>query len=157
MSIDKVGEIMKNKNNLIPIIVFVVTFVLVFLLIYLRANHANKQKYSCYDYINNVEYTFATEEEMHEVCDKLNGDEEDQLLATYDIYHDILEIDDPDFSLYPYINSDKELTITIAISNCDTPEAAKAKAKKWFSNHNYNIKDYNIEYEYPCDVTNYEE
>lgn len=141
---------MKNKEKIIPIIVFLMTFI-VFIITFLIINRSNKTEYSCYDYANDKTYTFKTEEEMHQVCDNLNV-EEDQLLESYPIYNDLINTDDSSFAFYPYINSDKKLSIVIAISDCDNPTSAKAKAEKWFSNHSYNINDYTIEYEYPCDI-----
>jgi len=143
---------MKKKNILVPIIAFVIVFVVV-IGIYLIYNYFNKAKYSCVDYSTNTYYEFKTEKEMHEVCDKFNGVEEDKKLEKYPIYNELIKVNDEDFAFYPYINSDDNLSITIAISNCDNPTAAKDKALKWFKDHSYNISDYNIEYESPC---NYE-
>ena len=97
---------MKDNSKMIPIIVFTVTFIIVILLFFVF-NNSKKAKYSCYDYKTDTTYTFKTEEEMHEVCDQLENNEEDQLLDSYTIYNDLLEVDDPDFAFYPYINNDK--------------------------------------------------
>lgn len=141
---------MKNKEKIIPIAVSLIVFI-VFIVTFLIINRFNKTEYSCYDYENNKTYTFKTEEEMHQVCDNLNT-EEDQLLETYSIYNDLINTDEQRFAFYPYINSDKKLSIVIAISDCDDPISAKEQAEKWFSNHSYNINDYSVEYEYPCDI-----
>ncbi len=137
-----------KKDILIPIIVFIIIFIL-FIGIYLIINNKSN-KYSCYDYENDITYTFKTEEEMHEVCDKFTGEKDDQLLNSYTIYNDLLNVDDSSFAFYPYINSNEELSIIITITDCDNPEQAKEKAINWFNNHSYNINDYTVEYEYPC-------
>ena len=143
---------MNDKNKIIPLIVFVCVFVIVFGMFYLFGNKKTKDSYSCYDYETEKTYTFDTEEEMHQVCDNLNGGEEDKLLSDYLIYDDIVKSNEKGFAMIPYINDDKELSIIIAISDCKNPDKAKADAKKWFSDHSYNINDYNIDYEYPCEV-----
>lgn len=140
---------MKNKNTLIPIIVFVFIFVL-FLIIFLSGSNSNKNKYYCIDQAKGIKYTFKTKEKMETFCRKLNGDEDDLLLEGYDIYNDLINVDDSSFVFYPYINENKKLSIIIAISDCQNPEAAKDKAIKWFSDNNYNISDYVIEYEDSC-------
>ena len=140
---------MKEKEKIIPLVVFVLTFVIV-IVIFFIINSSNKQEYSCYDYENEKTYTFESEEEMHKVCDKLNGGAEDELLASYPIYEDLIDVNDSDFAFYPYINDDQELEIIIAIANCDTPDLAKKRADSWFDEHHYDINDYNVEYEYPC-------
>ena len=89
---------------------------------------------------------------MHKVCDNLYENDEDKIMDTYIIYNDLIEVDDPDFAFYPYINSDNKLSIIITIANCDNPTLAKEKAEKWFSDNSYNINDYTIEYEYPCNI-----
>lgn len=142
---------MKNKEKIIPIVVFLMTFI-VFIIVFVLINNVNKDKYSCYDYEKDMTYTFKTEEEMHQVCDKLNGNDDDQIMESYPIYDELLKVNDPDFSFYPYINDDKKLAIIIAISNCEHPAIAKEKAEQWFSDHSYNIKDYVIEYENSCIV-----
>ncbi len=142
---------MKNKEKIIPLLVFTMTFI-IFIVVFIIVNNSNKAKYSCFDYQTNQTYTFNTEEEMHAVCDKLEGIEEDQIMESYPIYNDLKNVNDPDFAFYPYIDSDNNLNIIIAITNCNNPEYAKEKAKKWFSDHSYNINEYNIEYENPCDT-----
>ena len=142
---------MSDKYKIIPLLVFVITFVIV-ISIFFIINNKGKDKYSCYDSLSGKTYTFKTEEEMHEVCDKLDLDEEDQKLESYPIYNDLIKEDNDDFAFYPYINDDDKLDIVIAISNCNNKETAKEKARKWFSEHSYYINDYNIEFEDPCDV-----
>lgn len=139
---------MKNKNTVVPIIVFVITFV-VFLVIFFIVSSLNDEKYFCIDYEKKIKYTFKTEEKMHQFCDKLNGGEEDQVLEESDIYKDLIKVDDPGFAFYPFV-VDKKLHIIIAISDCQNPNAAKERAIKWFSDNNYNINDYNVEYENSC-------
>ena len=139
---------MKNKNTVVPIIVFVITFV-VFLVIFFIVSSLNDEKYFCIDYEKKIKYTFKTEEKMHQFCDKLNGGEEDQILEESDIYKDIVKVDDSGFAFYPFV-VDKKLHIIIAISDCQNPNAAKERAIKWFSDNNYNINDYNVEYENSC-------
>ena len=140
-----------NKNKLIPIGVFVITFI-VFIVTYVMITNHNKNKYSCYDAETDTTYTFKTEEEMHQVCDNLTTDENDKIMDTYEIYNDLLANEDSSFSFYPYINSDKKLSIIIAISDCENPTAAKTKAENWFKSHSYDINDYTIVYEYPCNI-----
>ena len=144
---------MKNKETIIPLLIFITTFVLV-IIVFFVFNNSKKNEYSCYDSENNITYSFDTEEEMHEVCDNLNSTEteEDKILDSYEIYNDLLNVEEDDFAYYPYVNSDKSLTIIIAISYCNNQAAAKAHAEKWFSDHSYNINDYTVEYEYPCEV-----
>ncbi len=137
-----------KKNKVIPLIVFVVVF-LIIICVYFLLN--SNTKYSCIDYRTDTYYEFNNEEEMHAVCDKFNGVDDDKIMDNYTIYNDLKDVNEEDFAFYPYINSDETLSITIVISNCDNPTFAKAKAEKWFRNHSYNINDYVIEYEYPCD------
>lgn len=142
---------MNNKDKIIPILVFIITFAIITSLFYI-INNSKKNKYSCYDYENNINYKFSTEEEMHEVCDNLNsGEKENQIMDKYNIYNDLKEVNDPDFAFYPYVNSDDELTIIITILECNNKTLAKQKAENWFINHSYNINDYTIEYEYACE------
>lgn len=141
---------MKNKNTVVPIIVFVITFA-VFLVIFFIVSSLNEEKYSCIDYEKKIKYTFKTEEKMHQFCDKLNGGEEDQVLEESDIYKDLIKVDDPGFAFYPFV-VDKKLHIIIAISDCNDPDGAKKRAIKWFSDNNYDINDYSIEYENSCVV-----
>ena len=124
---------MKNKNTVVPIIVFVITFI-VFLVIFFIVSSLNEEKYSCIDYEKKIKYTFKTEE---------------KILEESDIYKDIVKVDDPGFAFYPFV-VDKKLHIIIAISDCQNPNAAKERAIKWFSDNNYNINDYNVEYENSC-------
>ena len=42
------------------------------------------------------------------------------------------------------------IIIIIIIIDCERPEIAKKQAKEWFINHSYYIKDYIIDFEYPC-------
>jgi hypothetical protein len=139
---------MKNNNNYISIAVFVVVFLVVFGIFQLV--NMNKDKYSCFDYENNVTYTFKTEEDMHEVCDKLNGVADDNVMNSYSIYDELINTDDSNgFSFDPYVLDD-ELVIIVAITDCDNPELAKERARQWFKDHSYNINDFKIEYENPC-------
>ncbi len=137
-----------KKEILIPIAVFVIVFILI-IGIYLIYINLNKPKYFCTDYSTNTYYEFDTEEEMHKVCDKFNGVEDDKIMETYSIYNDLIEAEDPGFAFYPYISNEK-LSIIIAISDCNDQEGAKKRAIKWFSDHSYNIANYDVEYEYPC-------
>ena len=137
-----------NKYKLIPIIISIGIFI-IFIVIYLIIN-TNKYNYSCYDYENDINYTFKTEEEMHAVCDKITGEEEDKIMNTYPIYNDLINEDDSSYAFYPYINDNKTLSIIVTVLDCDNPTRVVDKVEKWFKNHNYNITDYNIEYEYPC-------
>lgn len=141
---------MKNKNTLMALIIFLIVFVL-FIIGYVIYNSFFSKEYSCIDYSSGTTYTFKSEKEMHEVCDKFNGVEDDKKMNSYSIYNDLININDPDYAFYPYVNSDDKLSIIIAISNCDNPNQAKEKAIAWFKNHSYNINDYTIEYEYPCE------
>ena len=88
---------------------------------------------------------------MHKVCDSLNGTDDDAIMDNYAIYDDLINANDPSYAFYPYINSDKTLSIIIAIVDCNNQALAKDKAEKWFSDHSYNMGDYTIEYEYPCE------
>jgi len=141
---------MKNKNTLIPIMVFVVTFIVVFIIFFSFSNLKNK-KYYCIDQAKGIKYTFKTKEKMESFCNKINGEEEDQILEKYAIYNDLIKVNDPGFAFYPFVN-DKKLIIVIAISDCNNPDGAKERAIKWFSDNNYDINDYNIEYENSCVV-----
>lgn len=143
---------MNDKYKIIPLVIFVLVFIIVMGLFYLFNNRDAKEKYSCYDYETGTTYTFETEEEMHKVCDKFNGQEEENLLSTQSIYEDIVNSNEEGFAMIPYMNDDKELAIIVAISDCKNPEKVKANVKKWFSDHSYNINDYIIDYEYPCEV-----
>ena len=140
---------MKNKSTIVALIIFIVVFT-VFIIGFIIYKSFFKKEYSCTDYSTNTTYTFKSEEEMHEVCDKFNGVEDDNTMTSYNIYNDLINTNDPDFAFYPYADGDK-LSIIIAISNCDNPNKAKEKAIAWFKNHSYNINDYTIEYEYPCE------
>ena len=141
---------MKNNiSNYIFIVVFIVVFLIVVSIFSLT--NSNKEEYSCYDYGSNKTYTFKSEEEMHEVCDKLNGQTDDEILNNYSIYEDLMNTDDNNgFSFDPYV-SGEQLVIIVAITDCNNPEGAKEKARQWFKNHSYNINDYVIEYENPCE------
>ena len=87
---------------------------------------------------------------MHSVCDKFNGIEEDKLIQKYPIYKDLINANEEEFIFEPYIDSNNNLAIIIIITDCKNPEIARKKSKEWFINHSYNIKDYTIDYEYPC-------
>ena len=139
-----------DKSTKFSLIIFLIVFVLIIICFFIY-NRYFKKEYSCTDYSSNTLYTFKSEKEMHEVCDKFNGIEDDKILSSYDIYDDLVNTDDPDFVFYPYVNVNGELSIIIAISNCENPSKAKEKAIAWFKNHSYNINDYTIEYEYPCE------
>ena len=132
------------------ILVIIIVFILVSTISYSLINLLNSDKYFCFDYDTDTYYSFKTEEEMHEVCDKFNGVEDDKKMSNYTIYDDLINANDRSFSFDPYINSNNELSIIVKIIDCNNQESAKEKAKKWFSNHSYNINDYVIEYEYPC-------
>ena len=142
---------MKNNSTLVAIGVFI--GVLVVFIVGYFVFKPTKKVYSCTNYETNEVYTFDSEEEMHKVCDNLSNDDDDQLLESYPIYKDLVNTNDSSFAFYPYINSDKKLSIIIAVTDCNNVEGAKEKVKKWFSNHSYNINDYTIEYEYPCDIS----
>ena len=142
---------MKKKNSKMMVLNgFIIVFIIIVICIVIY-NSLYKKEYSCIDYGSNTLYTFKSEKEMHKVCDQFNGVEEDKIMSSYDIYDDLINTNDPDFVFYPYINADKKLSIIVAISNCDNPNRAKEKAIAWFRNHSYNIRDYTIEYEYPCE------
>lgn len=141
---------MKNKNIIIPAIVFIIVLVLS-IIIYLIYTNINKDKYTCTDYETNTTYTFKNEKDMHEVCDNFNGVKDDQILSSYEIYQDIVTINSDRYSFYPYLDSDKKLAIIITITDCNNPKEAEEQANKWFSDHSYNINDYQVDYEYPCE------
>ena len=141
---------MKKNSTMISLVVFVIAFIII-ILGFVIYNSLNKKTYSCIDYSSNTTYTFDNEEEMHEVCDKFNGVEEDKIIDSYTIYNDLINENNDSFTLYPYVNSDKKLSIIITIIDCDNPNTAKEKAIKWFHDHSYNINDFTIEYEYPCE------
>ena len=133
------------KKTIIPIFIIL----LIIGIIYLFYNNS-KEKYSCIDYDTNTTYTFKTEQEMHSVCDKFNGIEEDKLIQKYPIYKDLINANEEAFTFEPYMDGNNKLGIIIIIIDCERPEIAKKQAKEWFINHSYNIKDYTIDYEYPC-------
>ena len=139
---------MKDKNLKIAIIVFGIVLVL-FIIGYLI--YTNKNKYTCTDYETKTTYTFKNAKDMHEVCDNFNGVKDDQVLETYDIYHDLIKSNNKAYSFYPYLDDNKQLAIIITITDCNNPQEAEEKANKWFSEHSYNINDYHIDYEYPCE------
>lgn len=143
-----------KKNNIIAIMVFLVVL-FVFTIGYSIYNNRNsnntKEEYYCTDYETNTTYTFNTLEEMHEVCDQFSGLEKDKKLESYSIYDDLINNNDDSFTFYPYINTDDKLSIIIVITDCYNPEMAKERAIEWFENHSYDINDYIIEYEYPCE------
>ncbi len=139
----------KKKNSKMLLLIGGLVFIVILIVIlYL---YFSKDKYSCIDYETHTYYSFSNEEEMHKVCDQFNGTLEDKKMNSYDIYNDLINANYSDFSFAPYINSDNKLSIIIAITDCDKPNEAKSNAIKWFKNHNYNINDYIIEYEYPCE------
>ena len=80
------------KKTIIPIFIIL----LIIGIIYLFYNNS-KEKYSCIDYDTNTTYTFKTEEEMHLVCDKFNGIEEDKLIQKYPIYSDLINANEEEF------------------------------------------------------------
>ena len=139
-----------KKSTIIAIIVFV-TILIIFTSIYFISKNLNKDKYYCIDYETDTTYTFKTEEEMHATCDKFNGVEDDKILESSKIYNDLISYKDDSFNFYPYVDSNKKLAIIITIIDCNSPTTAKEKAIKWFSNHSYNINDYQVDYEYPCE------
>lgn len=141
---------MKKKNSKIALIVFgvVLAVIIIGYLIYINIP---KNKYSCTDYETGTTYTFKNEKDMHEVCDNFNGVKDDQILETYDIYHDLIKENNDRYSFYPYLDGNKKLAIIITIIDCDNPKEAEEQANKWFSEHSYNINDYQIDYEYPCE------
>ena len=141
---------MKKNSTMISIAIFLIVFVVI-IMGFVVYNRFIKKEYTCTDYSSNTTYTFDSEEEMHAVCDKFNGVEDDKILGSNSIYEDLVNTNDPDFAFYPYVNSNDEISIIIAISNCDNPSKAKEKAIRWFSDRSYNINDYTIEYEYPCE------
>ncbi len=141
---------MKKKKNMNNVFI-AVTVIVVLLVFYLVYNSITKDKYSCVDYETNTYYTFKTESDMHKVCDKFNGVEEDKQLNSYEIYDDLINADEYGFTFDPYINSNEELSIIVIITDCNHPKEARERAINWFKNHSYNISDYTIEYEYPCE------
>ena len=138
----------KEKNIIIIMLVSFTAFILVFSIFQLSRN---KEEYSCYDYETNTTYTFKTEKEMQEVCSSFNGAEEDNTMNSYNIYEELINTDDRDgFSFDPYVRNN-ELVIIVQIIDCDNPGKAKEKAKAWFKEHSYNINNFTIEYETPCE------
>ena len=139
-----------KKSTVIAIIVFIgVLFVIV--TSYVIYNNLSKEKYYCTDYETNTTYIFNTEDEMHEVCDKFSGVEKDKTMKSYKIYDDLINNKDNRFTFYPYVSADNKLNIIITIIDCNNKELAKEKAVEWFKNHSYDINDYTIEFEYPCE------
>ena len=59
MSTYKVGKMMKNKETIIPLLIFITTFVLV-IIVFFVFNNSKKNEYSCYDSENNITYSFDT-------------------------------------------------------------------------------------------------
>lgn len=141
---------MKKKKNMNNVFI-AVTVIVVLLVFYLVYNSITKDKYSCVDYETNTYYTFKTESDMHKVCDKFNGVEEEKQLNSYEIYDDLINADEYGFTFDPYINSNDGLSIIVIITDCNHPKEARERAINWFKNHSYNISDYTIEYEYPCE------
>ncbi len=141
---------MKKKKNMNNVFI-AVTVIVVLLVFYLVYNSITKDKYSCVDYETNTYYTFKTESDMHKVCDKFNGVEEDKQLNSYEIYDDLINADEYGFTFDPYINSNDGLSIIVIITDCNHPKETRERAINWFKNHSYNISDYTIEYEYPCE------
>jgi len=142
---------MKNKNLIVYLTIS--AFVLIVLLLgYLIISNSKKEEYSCTDYETNQTYTFTSEEEMHKICDQFNGTEEDTIISQYDIYNALINTNNDSFSFYPYLEGNKKLAIIVTITDCDKPTQAKEQVSKWFENHSYNINDYQIDYEYPCDM-----
>ena len=130
-------------------IIGIIIIILIIGIIYLFYNNS-KEKYSCIDYETNTTYTFETKQEMHSVCDKFNGIEEDKLIQSYPIYNDLINANEKEFTFEPYIDSYNNLAIITIITDCERQEIAKKKSEEWFSKHSYNINDYTIDYEYPC-------
>ena len=142
---------MKNKNLIIALSISGIVLVL-FLIGYLIISNLNKEEYTCTDYETNQTYVFKNEKEMHEVCDKFNGTEADAILSQYNIYNDLINNNDSSFNFYPYVDSNNQLAIIVSISNCENKDLAKEKAISWFREHSYNINDYQVDFEYPCEI-----
>ena len=136
----------KYKSTLIAVAVFVCIFGLVLILY----NTIFKTEFVCTDVTNNTKYKFDTKEEMDAFCDNLSTID-DSSMTTFPIYDDLINNNDSRFSFYPYIDSDNQFTITVVIVDCLNPNDAKNQSINWFRNHGYDINDYNIEYEYPCE------
>lgn len=137
------------KNNVIALLVFIGVLI-IFIIGFGIYSYNSKDNYSCIDYETNTYYSFKTEKEMREVCNKFNGIEEDTIMSSYSIYNDLINVKDNSFSFSPYVESDNKLAIIVIILDCNNPDNAKKKAIQWFSDHSYNIADYHIDYEYPC-------
>ena len=138
---------MKNfKSIIVALVVFIGIFSLVFILYKVIA----KPTYICTDTTNNVQYTFDNEDDMNIFCDNLSKND-DSVISSFNIYNDLINNNDNRFSFYPYLDSSNNLIITIVIVDCNNPEDAKNKAIEWFGNHSYNINDYKVEFEYPCE------
>ena len=138
-----------KKSSIVGIAVFVVVFV-VGISGYYIYNGISSNKYSCIDPNTNAFYSFNTEEEMHEVCDLFDSNDVEDT-GYKNIYNDLVETNDSSFNFYPYINSNNTLSIIVTILDCNNSTSIKNKVEKWFKDHSYNINDYTIEYEYPCE------
>ena len=135
-----------KKQTIIYILVLVVIFIVVYSITDTLMKK-NNDTYSCYDYTSDTYYTFKTEQEMHEVCDQFD----DNNINNYTIYDELINTDDNNgYSFDPYVR-DNELVIIVAITDCTNPEQAKENARKWFSDHSYDINNFKIEYENPCE------
>ena len=134
------------KSTIIALVIFICIFSLVLVLYKV----ITKPTYVCTDTTNNVEYTFDSEEEMNAFCDNLNVID-DSAMASLNIYNDLINNNDSRFSFYPYLDSKNKMNIIVVIVDCQNPVGAKNGAIEWFSNHSYNINDYEIDYEYPCE------
>lgn len=136
------------KRIIISLIVFIGIGVFLFVLYSLFF----KTIYYCTDNVNNIQYTFDTEEEMNAFCDNLGQNKEkDSAISSFSIYNDLINNNDPGYTFYPYADSNNNFVITVVIVDCENPQNAKNKSIEWFKNHSYNINDYKIEYEYPCE------
>ena len=138
---------MKSKSTIIGLSVFIIIFC-----IFLTINNLfdKDYKYSCIDENTNTTYRFNSKDEMEKVCSKLNKSEEDLIIDNYPIYNDLINEDNSYFSFDPYVNTDGKLSIIISITYCNDNNLVKSKINEWFRSHSYNMSDYTIEYEYPC-------
>jgi len=142
---------MKSKSTIISLSVFIII-----LCIFITINNLfdKDYKYSCIDESTNTTYRFNSKEEMEKVCSKFNQELyliDESNLDEYPIYNKLINVDDSNgFSFDPYINSDNHLAIIVKIIDCDNQEVAIRKSKEWFVKNNFNINNYEIEYEYPC-------
>jgi len=136
----------KYNSTIIALVIFVV--MILFVIIFSKSFF--KTTYICTDTTNNVEYTFDTEDEMNSFCDNLSI-VDDSSMSSNSIYYDLINNNDKRFSFYPYLDSNNNFTIITVIVDCNNPNEAKNDSIEWFRKHSYNINDYKIEYEYPCE------